>query len=195
MTPEFITSLSKKSAHKYSNTSHHDDLVSEGIMAAYEELTDNPETTEQRMYQVINWAQWKFLNVDCLAVTMPENLVRMVKGLGSEDVDTNYTDDCISWANVLLAQGQYNSDYHDVYTESDQAQEYSDASLLDSVWESAKECLTKEDYNLFYLHFDQEVTQESLTYLVGADQSNVSRKIKSLCQKVQKHVVNKKWET
>ena len=194
MTPEFITTLSKKSAFKYRNASHHDDLVSEGIMAAYEELTDNPETTEQRMYQVINWAQWKFLNVDCLAVTMPENLVRMVKGLGSEDVDTNYTDDCIAWANVLLAQGQYNSDYHDIDTESDQAQEYSDAELLESIWESAKECLKKEDYEMFHSHFALGLDGKSIGDMKGVSKQATHKTLKSINEKVRKHVVNKKWE-
>jgi len=194
MTPEFITTLSKKSAFKYRNSSHHDDLVSEGLMAAYEELTDNPETTEQRMYQVINWAQWKFLNVDCLAVTMPENLVRMVKGLGSEDVDTNYTDDCIAWANVLLAQGQYNSDYHDVDTESDHAQKYSDANLLDSIWESAEECLTEEEYGLFHSHFEVGLDQKSLGGMLEVSQQSVSLRLLKINEKVRKHVVNKKWE-
>ncbi len=194
MTPEFITTLSKKSASKYRNTSHHDDLVSEGIMAAYEELTENPEVTEQRMYQVINWAQWKFLNVDCLAVTMPENLVRMVKGLGSEGVDTNYTDECIAWANVLLSQGQYNSDYHDVDTESDQAQEYSDVNLLGSVWDSAKECLTEEEYGLFRAHFEGGLDQKSLGVMCEVSQQSVSLRLLKIKEKVRKHVVNKKWE-
>ena len=193
MKPEFIEALSKKSAYKYYNSSHHDDLVSEGIMAAYEELTDNPEVTEQRMYQVINWAQWKFLNVDCLAVTMPENLVRMVKGLGSEDVYTNYTDECIAWANVLLAQGQYNSDYHDVDTESDQAQEYSDAELLDSIWKSAEDCLTEEDYGLFENYYNQKVSQSTLAENLRISERAVRYKFSSMNSKVYKHAVNKKW--
>ncbi len=194
MKPEFIETLSKKSAYKYYNTSHYEDLVSEGVVAAYEELTENPETTEQRMYQVINWAQWKFLNVDCLAVTMPENLVRMVKGLGSEDVDTNYTDECIAWANVLLAQGQYNSDYHDVDTESDHAQKYSDAKLLDSIWESAEECLTEEEYGLFHSHFEVGLDGKSIGDIKGVSKQAMHKTLKSINEKVRKHVVNKKWE-
>ena len=194
MTPEFITTLAKKRASKYRNFSHHDDLVSEGVMAAYEELKKNPEATEQRMYQVINWAQWNFLNVDCLAVTMPENLVRKVKGLGSEDVDTNYTDACIAWANVILAQGQYNSDYHDVDTESDQAQEYSDADLLDSIWESAKECLTEGEYEMFRLHFSAGLDGKSLGDMKGVSKQAMHKTLKSINEKVRKHVANKKWE-
>ena len=93
MNPEWIETLSKKSASKYRNTSHYDDLISEGVLAAYEECNLNPAATEQRLYQVINFAQWKFLNVESLPVYMPEKLVRIVKGMGSDDVDTNYTDE------------------------------------------------------------------------------------------------------
>ncbi len=194
MKPENIEILSKKSASKYFNTSHHDDLVSEGVLAAYEEINKNPEASEQRMYQVINWAQWKFLNVDCLVVTMPENLVRMVKGLGSEDVDTNYTDECIAWANVLLAQGQYNSDYHDVDTESDHAQKYSDAELLESIWESAKECLTEEEHKMFHSHFELGLDGKSIGDIKGVSKQAMHKTLKSINEKVRKHVVNKRWE-
>ena len=81
MTPEFIMGMAKRSAAKYRNTSHKEDLVSEGLMAAYEELADNPQATPGRVYQVISTAQWKFLNVDCLSVTIPFQLVRVAKGL------------------------------------------------------------------------------------------------------------------
>jgi RNA polymerase sigma factor (sigma-70 family) len=195
MKPEFIEALSKKSAYKYYNTSHHEDLISEGILAAYEELNTNPEVTEQRMYQVINWAQWKFLNVDCLAVTMPEKLVRIVKGLGKNNENSGWTDeDNIGWASIILSQGQFNSAYHDVDTESDQAQEYSDADLLDSIWESAQECLTEEEYKMFRLHFDAGLDGKTIGDMKGVSKQAVHKTLKAINEKVRKHVVNKKWE-
>jgi RNA polymerase sigma factor (sigma-70 family) len=194
MTPEFITTLSKKSANKYRNTSHHDDLVSEGIMAAYEELNTNPQAPENRIYQVISTAQWKFLNVDCLPVTMPFELVRVAKGLGSPEDKRGYSDETIEWAKLICEAPQLDSSLHDEDMESDQAEAYERQALVKDVWDSAKECLTEEEYDLFHMYFDQEVTQENLTSFLGVDQSNVSRKIKALCNKVRKHVINKKWE-
>jgi RNA polymerase sigma factor (sigma-70 family) len=194
MTPEFITTLSKKSANKYRNTSHHDDLVSEGIMAAYEELNTNPQAPENRIYQVISTAQWKFLNVDSLPVTIPFQLVRVAKGLGSPEDKQNYSDDLIEWAKLICEAPQLDSSLHDEDMESDQAETYERQALVKDVWDSAKECLTEEEYDLFHMYFDQEVTQENLTNFIGVDQSNVSRKIKALCNKVRKHVINKKWE-
>ena len=144
-----ILTMSKKSSAKYKNTSHYEDLVSEGVMAAYEELEVNPQAGPARIYQVINWAQWKFLNVDCLPVYMPENLVRRVKGMGSEDVQTNYTEDNLEWAKVLLSQGQFNSEYHDTDHTSDQEEEFSKEDLLEKIWEAANECLTDDEYDLF----------------------------------------------
>ena len=194
MTPKFITTLSKKSAFKYRNSSHHDDLVSEGIMAAYEELKENPEVTEQRMYQVINWAQWKFLNVDRLPVTIPFQLVRVAKGFGDPDDKQGFSDETIAWAKVILAQGQMKSEHHDVDQESDQAQEYSDADLLDSIWESAKECLTEEECEMFRLHFEVGLDGKSLGDMKGVSKQAMHKTLKSINEKVRKHVVNKKWE-
>tara|TARA_R110002020_G_scaffold18853_2_gene65229 strand:- start:418 stop:1005 length:588 start_codon:yes stop_codon:yes gene_type:complete len=194
MTPEYVETLSKKSAYKYYNTSHYDDLVSEGILAAYEELDKNSQAPEQRIYQVISTAQWKFLNVDCLSVTIPFQLVRVAKGLGSPEDKQGFSDETIAWAKLICAAPQLNSSLHDEDNESDQAEAYERQSLVKEVWDSAKECLTEEEYDLFHMYFDQEVTQETLTRFLGVDQSNVSRKIKTLCVKVRKRVINKKWD-
>lgn len=193
MNPEFIETLSKKSASKYYNTSHYDDLISEGVLAAYEELAENPSVTEQRLYQVINWAQWKFLNVDSLPVSMPENLVRMVKGMGSDDVETNYTEESVEWAKVILAQGQAQSDHHDTDLTSNQEEELSKEDLLDKIWEAASECLSDEEYDLFRARFELGFTQEDLSKSFEVDQSVVSRRLSLVCDKVRKRVVNKKW--
>ena len=193
MNPEWIETLSKKSAYKYRNTSHYDDLISEGVLAAYEEYNLNPTVTEQRLYQVINWAQWKFLNVDSLPVHMPENLVRLVKGMGSDGVDTNYTEGSIEWAKVLLAQGQFRSEYHDTDHTSNQEEELSKEDLLEKIWEAAKECLTDEEYGLFHARFELGLDGKSLGDMTGVSKQAMNKKLKGINQKVRKHVVNKKW--
>ena len=194
MNPEWIETLSKKSASKYRNTSHYDDLISEGVLAAYEEYNLNPAVTEQRLYQVINWAQWKFLNVDSLPVSMPENLVRMVKGMGSDDVETNYTEESIEWAKVLLAQGQFRSEYHDTDHTSNQEEELSKEDLLEKIWEAANECLSDEEYDWFFAHFNMGVSQTELAKQDNITQQAASLKFTKMYNKVRKHVVNKKWE-
>jgi hypothetical protein len=194
MTPEFIETLSKKSAYKYYNTSHYDDLVSEGILAAYEEMAERGAVSEQRIYQVINWAQWKFLNVDCLPVHMPEKLVRIVKGLGKNHENSGWSDEeNLKWAEIIISQGQMQSDHHDVDQESDQEQKFSKSDLLDNIWDSAKECLTEEEYGLFHDHFEAGLDQKSLGTMREVSQQSVSLKLLKINEKVRKHVVNKKW--
>ena len=193
MNPEWIETLSKKSASKYRNTSHYDDLISEGVLAAYEEYNLNPAVTEQRLYQVINWAQWKFLNVDSLPVSMPENLVRMVKGMGSDDVETNYTEESIEWAKVLLSQGQFRSEYHDTDHTSNQEEELSKEDLLEKIWEAANECLSDEEYDWFFAHFNMGVSQTELGKQDNVSDRWVRYKFASMQSKVHKHVINKKW--
>ena len=195
MNPEWIETLSKKSVYKYRNTSHYDDLISEGVLAAYEEYNLNPAVTEQRLYQVINWAQWKFLNVDSLPVHMPEKLVRIVKGLGSNHENSGWTDEeNLEWAKVILAQGQFRSEYHDTDHTSNQEEELSKGDLLEKIWEAAQECLTDAEYELFHARFELGFTQEDLSKSFKVDQSVVSRRLSLVCDKVRKKVVNKKWE-
>lgn len=194
MTPEDIKTLSKKSAYKYYNTSHYDDLVSEGILAAYEEMADNKGATEQRIYQVISTAQWKFLNVDCLPVTIPFEVVRVAKGLGSPEDKRGYSDELVAWAKVILSQGQAQVDHHDTDHTSNQEEELSKEDLLDKVWEAAQECLTEEEYGLFYAHFELGLDGKSLGDMTGVSKQAMSKKFKSINQKVQKYVLNKKWD-
>lgn len=192
MTPEFITSVSSKIAKRYRNTSHYEDLVSKGVLAAYEEMGVNKEVTEKRIHQVINWAQWKFLNVSCLPVYMPENLVRKVKGMGSEGVETNYTQESLDWAGVILSQGQMQSDYHDIDERSNQEQELSKYDLLETTWDSARECLTDKEYDLFHAHFKEGLGQKRLGCVYKVTQQSISLRLSRIKEKVRKHVVNKK---
>ena len=194
MTPEFIETLSKKSAYKYYNTSHYDDLVSEGILAAYEELGKNPQAPEQRIYQVISTAQWKFLNADCLPVTIPFDLVRVAKGLGSPEDKRGYSDETISWAKLICDSPQLNSNLHDEDNESDQAEAYERQTLVNDVWDAAKEYLTEEEYDLFHMYFDQEVTQQTVAVNSKISDRAVRYKFAKMNEKVRKHVINKKWE-
>jgi len=194
MKPEFIEALSKKSAYKYYNTSHYEDLISEGIMAAYEELNTNAQAPENRIYQVISTAQWKFLNVDCLAVTAPFEVVKLAKGLGSPEDKRGYSEELIEWAKLICGASQMNSSFHDKDNTSDQAEAYESQALIKDVWDSAKECLTEEDYELFHMHFDQEITQENIGEILDISQQGVSFKFSKIEDKVRKYVVNKKWE-
>ena len=195
MKPEWIETLSKKSASKYRNTSHYDDLISEGVIAAYEEYNLNPAATEQRLYQVINFAQWKFLNVESLPVHMPEKLVRIVKGLGSNHENSGWTDEeNLEWAKVILAQGQFRSEYHDTDHTSNQEEELSKEDLLEKIWEAANECLTDEAYDLFVNTHSLGVDGKTVADSLGVSKQAVNKKVKKVNEKVRKYVVNKKWE-
>jgi len=194
MTPEFIMGMAKRSAAKYRNTSHKEDLVSEGLMAAYEELAENPQATPGRVYQVISTAQWKFLNVDCLSVTIPFEVVRLAKGLGSPEDKRGYSEELIEWARLICDSPQFDSKFHDEDGESDQADSYEGQALVQAVWEAAEECLTEEEYELFHDYFERQITGEDIGFNLGITRQAVNLKVKKVSDKVRKHVVNKKWE-
>ena len=194
MTPKVIETLSRKSASKYRNTSHYDDLISEGVLAAYEELEDNPEATERRLYQVISTAQWKFLNVDCLSVTIPFQLVRVAKGLGSPEDNQGFSDETVEWAKLICDAPQFDSKFHDTDVDSDQAEVYELQALVKDVWEAAEECLSEEEYDLFHSYFEQHLNGEELGLNLSITRQAVNLKVKRVSEKVRKHLLNKKWE-
>lgn len=194
MTPDFIIGMAKRSAAKYRNISHKEDLVSEGLMAAYEELADNPQATPGRVYQVISTAQWKFLNVDCLSVTVPFEVVRLAKGLGSPEDKRGYTEEMIEWAKLICDSPQFDSILHEKDVESDQTEAYEEQDLVQVVWEAARECLTEDEYDLFHAYFEQNLNGEQIGFNLGVTRQAVNLKVIKASEKVRKHIANKKWE-
>ena len=71
---------------------------------------------------------------------------------------------------------------------------YEDQALVQAVWEAAVECLTEEEYDLFYAYFEQGVSQTSLAEDLDMSDRSVRYKFSSIREKVRKHVINKKWE-
>ena len=189
-----ILTMSKKSSAKYKNTSHYEDLVSEGVMAAYEELEVNSQAGPARIYQVISTAQWKFLNVDCLSVAVPFQLVRVAKGLGSPEDKQGFSDETIEWAKLICDAPQFDSKFHDKDGESDQAEAYEEQALVQAIWEAAAECLTEEEYDLFHAYFEQQFNGEELGSNLSITRQAVNLKVQRVSEKVRKRVVNKKWE-
>ena len=72
--------------------------------------------------------------------------------------------------------------------------DYIKEELMKKCWEAAEECLTEEEYLLFYAHFALDVKQKVLAESLDMTQSAVSKKIQGFCQRVRKHVFNKKWQ-
>ena len=72
--------------------------------------------------------------------------------------------------------------------------DYIKEELMKKCWGAAEECLTEEEYLLFYAHFALDVKQKVLAESLDITQSAVSKKIQGFCQKVRKHVINKKWQ-
>jgi len=120
--------------------------------------------------------------------------VRVAKGLGSPEDKRGYSDELVAWAKVILSQGQAQADHHDTDHTSNQEEELSKEDLVEKVWEAAQECLTDEEYGLFCLHFDTGLDGKSLGDMTGVSKQAMSKKFKAINQKVQKHVLNKKWD-
>ncbi len=76
----------------------------------------------------------------------------------------------------------------------DPERDYIREELLEKTWESAKECLTEEEYNLFCEYHREGLTQKIIGQKIGVTQRSVQKRLAKVHLKVRKHVVNKKWE-
>lgn len=191
ITPDDLLILSKKSASKYKNTSHNDDLVSEGVLAGLEELRKDPDATEQKLYQQINFAQWKHLNVDRLAVTVPEHLVRIAKGMGSEGVEKNYTKETIEWAKLICNSSQFNTDFHEQEDTSEQEDEVHISQAVDAIWSCAASCLNKDDFAVFCLKWDAGMDGKSIGDMVGVSKQAMNKRLNQIEEKVKRSLSHK----
>jgi RNA polymerase sigma factor (sigma-70 family) len=76
----------------------------------------------------------------------------------------------------------------------DPEEDYIREELLEKTWESAKECLTEEEYDLFCEYHEEGLTQEVIGKKIDITQRAVQHRLTKVHSKVRKHVVNKKWE-
>lgn len=179
-----IVSMSKKCARRYKSPNEFEDLVSEGVLAALEKMQSNPNCSKASLWQTINWAQWKYLNVSLQDVKIPENLVRIAKNLGTPGVETNYTKESIEWVRLLLSKG--NSDYtqEDLASQGDGHLDKERKESLDYMWSTASECLTGEEFSLLHSYYCLGSKQKDLAEGLDLTDRALRYRMEAIIQKV-----------
>ena len=186
-----IVSMSKKCARRYKAPNEFEDLVSEGVLAALEWIQSNLDCSKDidvasfaSLWQTINWAQWKYLNVSLQDVKIPENLVRIAKNLGTPGVETNYTKESIEWVRLLLSKG--NSDYtqEDLASQGDGHLDQDIKESLDHIWSTASECLTGEEFSLLHSYYCLGSKQKDLAEGLGLTDRALRYRMEAIIQKV-----------
>ena len=179
-----IVSMSKKCARRYKAPNEFEDLVSEGVLAALEKIQSNPNFSKASLWQTINWAQWKYLNVSLQDVKIPENLVRIAKNLGTPGVETNYTKESIEWVRLLLSKG--NSDYtqEDLASQGDGHLDKERKESLDYMWSTASECLTGEEFSLLHSYYCLGSKQKDLAEGLDLTDRALRYRMEAIIQKV-----------
>ena len=179
-----IVSMSKKCAKRYKAPNEFEDLVSEGVLAALEKIQSNPNFSKASLWQTINWAQWKYLNVSLQDVKIPENLVRIAKNLGTPGVETNYTKESIEWVRLLLSKG--NSDYtqEDLASQGDGHLDQERKESLDYMWSTASECLTGAEFSLLHSYYCLGSKQKDLAEGLDLTDRALRYRMEAIIQKV-----------
>lgn len=187
-----ITKMCKILARRYKNPVHYEDLVSEGILACYELLNEEPDVTNLRLYQKASSAMHDYINISCLAVSVPKSDVsrRLARDIDVDlsAVDTNYSADGIELLRTTLKSEVVDLDKSPV-TQPSSEEIYETVDFIKVLYKTLSKELSGDEQLLFSMRFEEDMSLSECGQFFGMSKEAVHKRQVKLVQKVRDIVV------
>jgi len=187
-TPEQYMKLCKNLAYKYNAPWMIDDLISEGLVAIYSELEQDPRSN--RVILVAKEAMWEYANLKTRPVSLPDvNEARYITTDNTSWIDehSNYSDEALNWLYLVMTSSQGTLSHDDVSTESPE-EIIIKKNTVKVTFEVAERVLNEKDFNIFLMFFRDEMKQSDIASELKISQSGVAQKLERMCETVRKAV-------
>jgi len=187
-TPEQYMKLCKNLAYKYNAPWMFDDLISEGLVAIYSELEQDPKSN--RVILVAKEAMWEYANLKTRPVSLPDvNEARYITTDNTVWIDehSNYSDEALNWLYLVMTSSQGTLSHDDVSTESPE-EILIKKDTVKVTFEVAERVLNENDFNIFLMFFRDEMKQSDIASKLKISQSGVAQKLEKMCETVRKAV-------
>ena len=191
-TPEHYIKLCNKLASKYKSPWWQDDLVSEGLVAIYNELEKNPKS--DRVGQVAKDAMWDYANLKTKPVTVPNTEEAHIILRGDSDwmeKYSSYDEKTIAWLTLVL-KGSHESigdreipvdGYNKVMVDKD---------ISDKLFYLAEGVLEGRHLEIFLLYYKEDVDQIVIANTYNISQQGVGKNLQKSVVKLRKALFNKR---
>lgn len=187
-----IMKMCKGIARRYKNPNQYEDLVSEGILACYETLNKEPDAPLIRLYRKANTAMHDYLNISCLAVSIPKSDVsrRLARDtdLDLGGIDTNYSADGIELLRMALKSEIVEADKSTV-TQPSSEEIYESIDFLRVLYKTLSKELSGDEQLLFSMRFEEDMSLSECGQFFGMSKEAVHKRQVKLVQKVRDIVV------
>jgi RNA polymerase sigma factor (sigma-70 family) len=191
-TPEQYMKLCKKLASKYKSPWWQDDLVSEGLVAIYEELDKNPNSN--RVGQVAKDAMWDYANLKTKPVTVPNTEEAHIILRGDSDwmeKHSSYDEKTIAWLTLVLKGSHEGIGDRQIPVDGYDSEAVT-KELVDKLFELAEDVLQGRQLELFTLYYKEGLTQADLAYTYKLSQAGVAQNLQKSCEIVRKAYMNER---
>jgi len=191
-TPEQYTKLCRNLARKYNAPWHFDDLVAEGLLAIYHELENNPKST--RTIVVAKEAMWEYFNLKTRPVSIPD--VNEVRYIHMDDTSwienySNWSESALNWLALVTSSSQGTLAHDEVSTEGPE-DAFIRKDAVSKIFEAANTVLSGRSLEIFMLYYKEGIDQPDIAYTYDISQQGVGKNLQKSCDKVRKHILNRK---
>lgn len=187
-----FTTLCKSLARRYRNTQQFDDLVSEGVLACYEALTEG-KTTPSDFTGAARRAMNDYINVKTKAVSIPlSHTSYTVSYAMSKDKEVASMNGVSEGTLFSLVQAMSNLTENvtdDTAFTVDHAVLFEEKEYQAYVMSVAKETLSAEEMNIIQLRYFKDMTQDEVAEHMKSNQKTVSRQEISALGRIKRKLV------
>jgi RNA polymerase sigma factor (sigma-70 family) len=174
MNSEEVMNMCEKLAGRYKSPQHHDDLVSEGILACYEVLAQDDNPHPAHLWRMANRRMYDYLNIDTAPLSVPKSDTARKVSRGSGEHTGGYSDAGIRNLHYALRGEVVSLDDFMAFS-PDHADQYEKDEYEAYVMTVAVTTLNLDELRVLKGRFFDDMSLEQLSVELGVSESTVSR--------------------
>lgn len=174
MTEQEILSMCEKLAGKYKMPQHFDDLVSEGVLACYEVIAEDPNPHPAQLWRMANRRMYDYANFDTNPLSIPASDTARKVSRGTGEITGDYSESGIRHLERTLSAEVVEIDDFMAYA-PDHADEYEKNDYEAHVMSVAVTTLDLRELNVLRGLFFEGKTREELGDEMGVTGTTISR--------------------
>lgn len=174
MTEQEILSMCEKLAGKYKMPQHFDDLVSEGVLACYEVIAEDPNPHPAKLWRMATRRMYDYANFDTNPLSIPKSDTARKVARGTGEITGDYSESGIRHLERTLAAEVVEMDDFMAY-QPDHAEAYEKTDYEAHVMSVAVTTLDLRELNILRGRYFENKTQEELGDEMGVTGTTISR--------------------
>jgi RNA polymerase sigma factor (sigma-70 family) len=193
MTEAEIIKMCERLAFRYNNPAEQQDMIQEGIVRAYEILSEEPDAHPAKIYREVNRRIYDYVNFGCHALSIPpsDTARSLARGKGIPEGSSWLTEAAEA---LLGAMGGNYVEYDDSLVSDDVAspeEVLGDKEEAQIISQAILDKLDGEEALLIYMRYYEDMTQDEVSDELGITRQAISLRELKAVRKLRKALLRK----